>query len=283
MKFKKIISCALALSATLGCASLLTACETSHPEVKMTVSFEGETYELDYKLYRKVAPATVKHFLYLADNGYYNGLCVHNYGDDSRMYTGAYRFDANMTEEDGGLVYQKYYDIVKEYGDFPFTVYSNSSKSEKLYTLYGEFSKNDFSVENGNIKESFGSLSMYYTDKTEDDATVYVEHPEAGASKGRSYKYNSATSQFFISLTTSEKSNANYCTFATLDEDSEDELKALQAAIDAYIAENEDNSKEIAVKVDEDEEYLDEDYVSEAFYTVLASPIVINKVEVKKF
>ncbi len=281
MKFKKIISCALALSATVGCASLLTACETSHPEVKMTVSFEGETYELDYKLYRKVAPATVKHFLYLADNGYYNELCVHNY-DDSRMYTGAYKFDANMTEEDGGLVYQKYYDIVKDYGDFPFTVYQNSSKNEKLYTLYGEFSKNDFSVENGSKKETFGSLSMFYTDKTE-DATVYVEHPEAGASKGRSYQYNSATSQFFISLATSEKSNANYCTFATLDEDSEDELKALQTAIDAYIEENEDNSKEIAVKVDEDEEYLGEDYVSEAFYTVLASPIVINKVEVKKF
>ena len=281
MKLKKIISCALALSATVGCAGLLTACETSHPEVKMTVSFEGETYELEYKLYRKIAPATVKHFLYLADNGYYNGLCVHNY-DDSRMYTGAYKFDANATEVNGGLVYQKYYDIVKNYGDFPFTVYGSSSKDEKLYTLYGEFSNNDFSVENGNKKETFGSLSMYYTDKTE-DATVYIEHPEAGGSKGRSYKYNSATSQFFISLTTSEKVNANYCTFATLDGDSEDELKALQEAIDAYIEENEDNSKGLSVKVDEDEQYLGDDYLSVETYTVLASPIVINKVEVKKF
>ena len=122
---------------------------------------------------------------------------------------------------DGGLVYQKYYDIVKDYGDFPFTVYENSSKNNKLYTLYGEFEQNDFSVENGKKNESYGSLSMFYTDKTE-DASVYIEHPEAGGSKNRSYKYNSATSQFFISLTASEKSNSKYCTFATLHEDSVD-------------------------------------------------------------
>ena len=281
MKLKKIISCALALSATVGCMGLLTACETSHPKVEMTVSFEGETYELEYKLYRKVAPATVKHFLYLADNGYYNGLCVHNY-DNSRMYTGGYKYDANVSDVDGGLVYQKYYDIVKEYGDFPFTVYQTSSKNDKLYTLYGEFADNDFKVENGAKKESFGSLSMFYTKKTE-DASVYIEHPEAGGSKNRSYKNNSATSQFFISLTESEKTNNGYCTFATIDEDSVDELKDLKAAIEAYVAEDSDNSKKVSVKVDEDEVYLGEDYSSFETYTVLSSPIVIKEVKVKKF
>ena len=281
MRLKKIVSCALAISATVGCVGLFTACETSHPQVKMTISFDGEDYELEYKLYRKIAPATVKHFLYLADNGYYNGLCVHSY-EDSRMYTGGYKYDATASEVDGGLVYQKYYDIVKDYGDFPFTVYENSSKNNKLYTLYGEFEQNDFSVENGKKNESYGSLSMFYTDKTE-DASVYIEHPEAGGSKNRSYKYNSATSQFFISLTASEKSNSKYCTFATLDEDSVDELQELQEAIEEYLADNEDNSKEVSVRVDEDEVYLGEDYVGVEVYTVLTSPIIVKKVEVKKF
>lgn len=281
MKLKKIISCALALSATLGCVGTFTACETARPKVMMTVSFEGETYELEYELYRKVAPATVKHFLYLADNGYYDGLCVHNYSD-SRMYTGAYKYDASVSDVDGGLVYQKYYDIVKEYGDFPFTVYQTSSKNDALYTLYGEFADNEFKVENGAKKETFGSLSMFYTEK-EEDASVYIEHPEAGGSKNRSYKYNSTTSQFFISLTSSEKTNKGYCTFATLDEDSVDELKDLQSAIEAYLEEDEDNSKKVAVKVDEDEVYLGEDYSNLETYTVLSSPIVIKEVKVKKF
>lgn len=279
MKLKKVLSCVLALSATVGCVGLFSACETSHPEVTMEILFEGKTYELEYKLYRKVAPATVKHFLYLADNGYYNGLCVHNY-DNSRMYTGAYKYDANASDVDGGLVYQKYYDIVKSYGDFPFTVYKTSNKEDKLYTLYGEFSKNDFNVENGKKNESFGSLSMFYTDKTE-NPTVYIEHPEAGGSKGRDYEYNSATSQFFISL--KDGSSSAYCTFATLDEDSVDELQALQTAIDAYVADNEDNSKDVTVKIDEDDEYLGEDYLSVEIFKVLSSPVVIKKVEVKKF
>ena len=46
MRLKKIVSCALAISATVGCVGLFTACETSHPQVKMTVSFDGEDYEL---------------------------------------------------------------------------------------------------------------------------------------------------------------------------------------------------------------------------------------------
>ena len=67
MKTKKILSGILALTA-FGCVATMTACETSRPEVQITLSFQGEEYELDYTLYRKIAPATVAHFLALADN-----------------------------------------------------------------------------------------------------------------------------------------------------------------------------------------------------------------------
>ena len=66
MKLKKVISSILATTAIFGCIGTLTACETAHPEVCITVAFEWEEYELNYTLYRKFAPATVSHFLTLA-------------------------------------------------------------------------------------------------------------------------------------------------------------------------------------------------------------------------
>ena len=63
---KKITCGILAAVSVFGCAATLTACETSHPEVEMKVEFNGETYTLDYKLYRELAPQTVKHFLWFA-------------------------------------------------------------------------------------------------------------------------------------------------------------------------------------------------------------------------
>ena len=57
----------------------------------------------------------------------------------------------------------------------------------------------------------------------------------------------------------------------------------LQAAIDAYVADNEDNSKDVTVRIDEDDEYLGDEYLSVETFKVLSSPVVIKKVEVKKF
>jgi hypothetical protein len=105
MKLKKIITYALAVSASFACVSTFTACETARPKVEMEIVFQDETYTLEYELYRKIAPATVAHFLTLADNGYYDGLCVHDYAD-SRMYSGAYSYSAETTT-DGGLVYKR--------------------------------------------------------------------------------------------------------------------------------------------------------------------------------
>ena len=278
---KRILCTALALTGIVACTGTLTACETAHPEVEMKIEFNGKTYTLEYELYRKIAPATVEHFITLAEKGYYNGLCVHDY-TASKLYTGAY------TYENDALVYKKYYEIVEKY-NLPDSVWVDKNKSESTDTLYGEFYANGgFTVENGALKQSFGSLTMYYTPKSVDNE-VYIERHNGKGMTTRSYKYNSATSQFFISLAETEVTDNNYCTFATLDSKSKDDLKSLMSAIDKYIADNyteEDDSETFApeteIEVDEDDRFVG-DKNNEATYHVPQKPIVIKKVSVNKY
>ncbi|MDE6076056.1 MAG: hypothetical protein K2G26_06435, partial [Clostridia bacterium] len=81
MAFKKIgrVICAVALSGMALAAPMLAACNTDHPEAKITVEFEGISYVLQYKMYRNMYPQTVQHFIELADNGFYNDTIIHNY------------------------------------------------------------------------------------------------------------------------------------------------------------------------------------------------------------
>ena len=274
MKAKRFLSGILAISASVSCLSCMTACQTDRPKVQMEITFQNESYVLDYTLYRKVAPATVEHFLTLAGNGYYDNVVVHDY-DNTRMYTGAYEHDET---EDSGLKYKSYYDIVKTYDYFPTTVYTQG-KAEKLYTLMGEFADNDIEVKNGKKKEAFGTLSMFYTDKKADTYTVTVQHPEAGTGN-RDYKYNSATSMFFISIGVSETNNNQYCTFATLNEDSKDVLTDLKETVEEYLKDNEDALEEKSVKVDADDPFVGATNKT-VVYDVMQSPITIKKVTVK--
>lgn len=67
--FKKLMSAALIGVSVFASATLFSACTTSHPEVEMKLSFNDKTYTLEYKLYRKIAPSTVQHFLELVGKG----------------------------------------------------------------------------------------------------------------------------------------------------------------------------------------------------------------------
>ena len=88
---KKIMCAALAGVSVFASVAMFSSCTTSHPEVEMKLSFNDKSYTLQYKLYRKIAPSTVQHFLELVENGYYDGLCIHNYdAGTSRLYTGGY-------------------------------------------------------------------------------------------------------------------------------------------------------------------------------------------------
>ena len=273
--FKKTLCGVLAIAATVASVGTFAACETDKPQVEMQIEFDGKTYTLEYTLYRKLAPTTVNHFIALVENGYYDGVCVHDYDvDGEKMYTGAYTTGGS---ENGGIVYKNYYDIVKTYENFPVSVWEDTTKATPTYTLYGEFSDNGFNVGTGALKQEFGSLTMYYTEKDVDDK-IAIQRAKDGEMDWRYYKNNSATSMFSINLSTSAKSDAAYCTFATLNEDSEDELQTLLDAIAA----NEDFVTEYTVEVDGDNAYVIE-YENTATYSVPNEMIVIKKAKVTKY
>ena len=280
--FKKAISGILAFTGIFGCVGMFSACETNYPKVEMKIEFNDVTYTLEYNLNRKVAPATVAHFLNLAGNGYYNGLCVHDY-TETKMYTGGYNY------VDEALEYVDYYtEILKDkyQKDFPYTVWVDEAKTKPTYTLYGEFPNNKFNVENGRKKETFGSLTMFYTDKGDIEDKVWTLHPTNEEAYQLNYANNSATSLFYISLSTGSSYNSGYCTFAELAEGSVDDLESLQAAIESYIDDNYDDAEEfttaVVMDVDGDDAFVG-DHENEKTYQVPNEPITIQTVTVKKY
>ena len=86
-KIRRILSLASVLTIG-GCAlGMFAGCTTQHPEVTITYSFNNKDYAVRFVLSRNDAPKTVQHFLELADAGYYDGLCIHNYERDM-LYSG---------------------------------------------------------------------------------------------------------------------------------------------------------------------------------------------------
>ena len=167
-------------------------------------------------------------------------------------------------------------------------------KNKPLYNVYGEFSSNGFTVENGAKKQSYGSLTMFYHEK-DTKAKVYAPYlneEKAGEMASREYKYNSATSQFYVSLSTTESTNARYCTFATLKEDSVEVLQDLQDAIAEYIEKNytvEEGESAVSefttkqtVEVDTDDIFTG-DKNETATFLVPNEPIVIKDITTKKY
>lgn len=279
--WKKAISGILAV-ATLGSVGMLAGCETNNPEVEMKVEYNGKTYTLEYKLYRKITPQTVNHFLKLVENGYYNGLCVHDYDTGAdKLYTGGYTYENN------NLVEKDYYSVVSTYSNFPYSVWTDSDKKSPLYTLAGEFADNNFYVgavdasgKRGNenaLKQSFGALTMYYTPKNTEQEII-VSRLSDGKAIEKDYKYNSATSMFSISVSETEKVDEAYCTFATLKGDFVDDLKALIAAIEA---EGNDRTNK-SVPVDQNDPY-EKEYENTLEYSVPNMPIVIKSMKVLKY
>ncbi len=276
---KKITCGVLAAVSVFGSATMLTACESSKPQVRMELSFNGESYTLEYTLYRKTAPATVEHFMYLADNGYYDGLCVHDFVEDTAMYTGAYTASASTPTE---LVYKRYFEEIasfENYNKFPHSIWRDSEKETPSYTLFGEFSDNHFRVESGAKKQSFGSLAMYYFDienSVVKETDVYTSY-----NKWRAYQYNCATSMFSISLSMTEKTNNAYCTFATLNGKSKDDLEDLLEAIEEY-ADEDAFTETVNKKIFEDDPLM-KDVKATKNFSVPKSSIVIKKVKITKY
>ena len=195
---KKIMCAALAGVSVFASVAMFSSCTTSHPEVEMKLSFNDKSYTLQYKLYRKIAPSTVQHFLELVENGYYDGLCIHNYdAGTSRLYTGGYSYDASKAD-DGGLVEKDYFSVVKDW-TLTQTVWDDEARTDPLYTVYGEFSANGHK---NDLKHTLGVLSM-----------------------ARTMAPNSAGSQFFIMVADAPHLDGQYAAFGKITDNA-------QAAVD---------------------------------------------------
>ncbi|MBQ7912704.1 MAG: peptidylprolyl isomerase [Clostridia bacterium] len=286
-KMKRFLSCTLAACGIVACAGTLTACETNNPEVEMKIEFNGETYTLDYKLYRKITPSTVEHFLWLVDGGFYNDTVIHDYDADTlKMYGGLYDYDENETDGDYYKEDKSYAAFCETYKDkFPASVFLDKGETP-IYTVYGEFKNNQFNVSSGLLKEDFGTLSMYYHAK-DTDSRVYVKRADGNGYSDRDYAQNSATSMFYMTLSTSAKTQNDYCTFATLTGDSKEVLEDFKQAIADYIEENydEDESRFVTATemyIDEEDE-IENNQDKKTTFDIPNEAIIIKSITVKKY
>lgn len=259
-KIKKLIAC-MALSTTVVCAAATaTGCsaETDHPEVSITYEFNGKKYVIEYTLYRNMYPNTVRHFLELTENGFYNNTVIHDM-ESNDWFGGAYSYDAEKysaqaTSSDAMSDYYSFYDyetgtyISKENeydrlykaDKLSATVYSNIAykgqtqvidKQYKLPTLIGEFSDNQHKIDNGALTADYGCLKMYYSTR-QTKKKVYVT-PAGGGIAYSDYSKNCATYVFGMQVgTTSTYVASQYCVFAKIKDDSK--LEKLVEAVQDY-------------------------------------------------
>ena len=300
-KVRRILSLASVLvlgGCTLG---MFAGCTTQHPEVTITYSFNGKDYAVHYKLSRNDAPRTVQHFLELADAGYYDGMCIHDYQEDA-LYSGGYKL------VDGELEEVNYFEAVKKLEEekgitFTQSVWMNDEEKTPLYTVYGEFYGNG--VDNQYARENRhkeGALVMYYTSKgklnEKDVPDVVVEradggkHNDGNATQLVKYNTNSATSLFYTYTGYSNaKLDQNYCVFGMADEDDYEKqlVGGLFAAIDEY-AENLDEEMSFTESVTwrQLNQYEPFDAIVNAgeeatYLTPVDKPIIIKSVKVNKY
>ncbi len=310
-KIAKILIC-VASAVTLSVSALsVSACsiETAHPEAVITYEFNGEEYAVKYTLYRNLRPHTVRHFIELANSGYYDGTVVHDF-DTSDWFTGGYAYDADeyAAKKDNAGQMAEYFtenskeeDYVSLYaeGKITPTVFKESAynptdqkivdESGYVPTLFGEFYNNIHQeIKHDPLNAELGCLKTFYYAK-ESTQKVYVR-PTAGETVMADYKSNCATSVFAVQTGASSGfAKTAYCVFGKpADADAFDELLD---AVNEFI-ENEHggtrsnfyNSAE--VRVDNFDNFSNEpeaDKGIEVTFKAPKTPIVLKSVKVTKY
>ncbi len=290
----------------LGTLSLMAfaGCSTSaHPEVTITYNFNGKDYEVDYVLSRNYAPKTVTRFIELAENGYYDGLVVHDYKEDVALYTGGYKLDENEELEE-----INFFEAIKQLEEekkFTLTqsVYFDEAKAEPTYTLYGEFSKNGFDTDDREYSHKKGALVMYYNpiegeNPTESiDYDVWIERADGGKENGGNplnrsqYSNNCATSLFYTWMGSSNVlNNTKYSVFGMAKDYDGQLTNGLLAAIEEYIEEYGD-ADDFSFTEASSGMYLNQYDPTPAIangkilaeYDIPVEPIIIKSVKVTKY
>ena len=293
-RLAKIAALLISVLLVLTAAFAFVGCETKRPEISIKLSFNGQTYEMEYKLYRNMYPQTVAHYLELIDMGYFDGTVIHDYQSE-RMVGGGYVYEGDDVEDD--LAAKDYGAATKdENGNVTLenvSVWADENKESAYNTLYGEFSANGFTVENNGLTNSLGSIGTYYYTpiKTTGDAPrVWVQLNSDNSMDTRPYSYNSAKSMFYL-YTGSSGTDANYCTFGVLKDSGDQEtFQSLLDAIEEYTLEtlnggDEEGTEEFTTEVSMviEDEYWSEDSYENITFNVPKAQIVIESVRVLKY
>ena len=292
-KTLKRIAMAVAAAAVLTAVPFMSGCESSHPEAVITISYDGTEYELNYKLYRNMYPQTVRHFIELAESGFYNNTIIHNYSGSSYMYGGGYSYsDTYETDYDEGeLGMLDYFEINSKEAEYYNLAINTDTLTPSVYrdnideryidalpTVIGEVGETHV-IQNGELTGSFGALRMYYSDKSFDDDfddTVYLDKDgNDDAVIMADYEQHSATSLFSIQ-TSSSSGSSDYCIFGQLIE--------TQALTDLISAIESDTVTVSDVPIDTRDVLLGEaDVANFEDFTVTALPIIVVSVEITRY
>lgn len=273
-KFKKFIP-AMLLSLIVAFSAAASACavKSGHPRARITVEFDSKEYTVDYKLYRNMYPQTVRHFIELAESGFYDNTVIHDYsagewyaggyGYDAEAYVAAISGDGNTLREyfEGNSKEDAYYALFDEGKLTPSVYYNTDYKVDKdgkvvyekesgnpvriinndfaLPTVMGEFSSNiNQEIKNGALNAEVGCLKMFYyfseTEGSEKNSKIYVT-PTSDQIIMADYKNNCATSLFTIQTGASNNAETNYCVFGAVR--NEDVLTELSEAVQKYFEE----------------------------------------------
>ena len=307
MKLKKFAHfvCAALIAGTAFCMPFIAGCSNAHPEAEITISFNEQDYVLKYKLYRNMYPQTVQHFIELSKEGFYDGTIIHNY-QSNYLYGGGYDYIVDG-DTDYAAAYKSddsedrldYYEAAskeKQYATLAnpangkitpsvYTKIANGQYVDPLDTLIGEFTSNQHKIDNGALKQTYGCLTMYYTNKTIKDADgkdknvrVYLDKYGSDFGVQGDYTYNSATSLFriYTSNPQTPSSLSAYCIFGTLKN-----TTALDDLKDA-ISDTRISTKSVKLYVDNEDRYLGANK-NEATYSMASKPIVVKTVKITKY
>lgn len=161
------------------------------------IKVEGYDEPIVVELYPQYAENTVKNFIALANNGFYNGQIVHRVEKDFVIQTGDPEGNGS-----GGPTYSSIDSSIEK-----------GSEADKSYSIAGEFTRNGY---NNTLKHERGVIAMARS-------SYSAELVKEG--------YNSAGSQFYICLEDTPSLNGLYAAFGrvisgmeTVDKISEVEL-----------------------------------------------------------
>lgn len=290
-KIAKLVSVIAAALLVLAMSFAFVGCETKHPEISVKISFNEETYELEYKLYRNMYPQTVAHYLELIDMKYFDGTVIHDYRSD-RMVGGGYYYDGEDVVDD--LVEKDYDAATKdENGNVTLknvSVWADADKTTAYNTLYGEFQKNAFEIKNNGLTNTLGAIGTYYYTPVNTSQKVYIQRNENKEMDTRPYCYNATTSMFYL-YTGSSGTDTAYCTFGVLNgKKYEEKFQELLDAIEAYTLETLNGGDEEGTEVFTTEEQMtiEDGYWAESSYedvsfSIPRAKIVIEQVKVLKY